>query len=392
MSSPAASLANTAPFTPAPLSRWHWLLPAAALGFGTVLIWALDLDRRVAALYHDPAGPPAWPVGYRQPWAFLYTWGVMPAMAVAVTGIALLTLGTARRLPWQRWAGVLLILSLLSGPFLLTNGVFHELWGRPRPRQIVEFGGDRAFRPVLLPTFRRDEQGFPTGHAAGGFSVLVLYLALRPRSRVLAGAALAAGLALGSVTAWARVTQGGHFLSDGLWSAGVIWFSAWAVHEGMTRWGFPGTSTAPPSRLRRYGAWAMGAAAAAALLAGYTAYLPIQERSDWRMDVPAGVHGVLAVIATPGKIRVQEAPGATQVRVFTTLSGRGWPWATLWERHAGPVTVGNELRLHYTAQGRGMRRGGNVSVVVVAPPGLEVTVQQQDFRPLQREPRPAQQE
>src|SRR5689334_23576266 len=128
--------APTTAFTPAPPTRADWLWPALLLGAGTALAWTRDVDRSIAALYFDPAGQPDWPVGFGQPWDFLYTWGVVRAMAVAVIGIALLALGITRRLQWQRWAGLLVLLSLLLGPFLLTNGVFHELWGRPRPRQI----------------------------------------------------------------------------------------------------------------------------------------------------------------------------------------------------------------------------------------------------------------
>jgi hypothetical protein len=280
---------------------------------------------------------------------------------------------------------MLVLLSLLVGPFLLTNGVFHELWGRPRPRQITEFGGERPFRPVLLPTFRRGEAGFPTGHAAGGFSVLILYFALRPRSRRLATGALVLGLGLGGITAWARITQGGHFLSDGFWSAGVIWFSACGVHWGMERWAAPAVSNAPPSRIVSIGVWACGLIAAAGLLIGYLAFMPIQEQSTWAVDVPPGTLNVQVLIATQGHVRVKEVPGVSQVRVYATLSGRGWPWASLWERRAGPVAVGGDLRVHYTARGQAMRRGGNVSVAVVAPPGLNVTVQQVDVQRIRRE-------
>ena len=377
----------TPSWSPPPLSRWHGWLPAVLLGVGTVAVWTLDLDRRVAALYYDPAGPPAWPLGYDQPWDFLYTWGVVPAMAVAVAGMALLAGGYVRAAAWQRWAGGLILLSLILGPLLLTNGVFHELWGRPRPRQVTEFGGDRTFRPVLLPTFHRDEPGFPTGHAAGGFSVMIAYFALRPRSRRWAGVVLALGLGLGGITAWARIAQGGHFLSDGLWAAGVIWFSSLAVERGLARWWVAHPPDGRrPSAARRFAAWALAGVGALALLTGYAAFLPIQERSEWRVPLPAGTQSVQAIVATPGGVRLWEAPGSTEVRIFTTLSGRGWPWAALWERRAGPVRVGDALRLHYTVQGMGMRRSGNVSVVLVAPPGLPVTVEQVDLTAPTRTP------
>ena len=376
---PTTASASAAPsaWTPSAPGRAAWLIPAALLALATIAVWAFDLDRRVATLYFDPAGPPFWPVGYRQPWDFVYTWAVMPAMGVAVAGLALLTLGYTCRLPWQRWAGALILLSLLLGPFLLTNGVFHELWGRPRPRQVTEFGGDRPFRQVLLPTFHRDEQAFPTGHAAGGFSLLILALALWPRSRRWAWAVALAALVSGGMTSWARITQGGHFFSDGIWSAAVIWFAALAVQWGLARWGARSLSPARPARLKRIAAWTGAGVAAVTLVVGYMAYLPIQERTDWRVDVPPGTKQVQAIVATGGVIRLQQAPGTSQVRIFATLSGRGWPWAELWERRAGPALVEGELRLYYIAFGKGMRRGGNVSVVVVAPPGLPVTVEQQ---------------
>ncbi|HBH49073.1 MAG TPA: PAP2 family protein, partial [Bacteroidales bacterium] len=40
----------------------------------------------------------------------------------------------------RRWA-LMMILTIVLGPGLLVNATFKDNWGRPRPNEIVEFGG-----------------------------------------------------------------------------------------------------------------------------------------------------------------------------------------------------------------------------------------------------------
>src|SRR3989344_3630636 len=48
----------------------------------------------------------------------------------------------------QTKTAVYLLVCFLVVPGLIVNGVLKNHWGRPRPRQIVEWGGDKIFQPV----------------------------------------------------------------------------------------------------------------------------------------------------------------------------------------------------------------------------------------------------
>jgi membrane-associated PAP2 superfamily phosphatase len=379
------------PASPRPLNRWHWLLPALVLAAGTLAVWLGDLDRMAAAALYNPADATGWPIGYGQPWRFLYRWGVVPAILLGAAGLLAYAQGClgARKggrgaggqAPANlRRAGLLLVLSLALGPMLLVNAVLHETWGRPRPRQVTEFGGAKTFLPVLVPAWDRGAQSFPTGHAAGGFSVVALYFVWRGRRPGWAWGALGGGLALGGLTAVARMTQGGHWLSDGLWSGGIVYFSAWAVAKALeARPAAPGAkagspqarlSADPPRPIRA----ALAAAGALALCAGYLAFLPLLARVDRDLPLPQDVHElVLDVSAPPVQVHTRTAPGPG-VRVTVTWSGRSGPLARLedrWEPQAAPPGT---LAGRYTVAVTGYRSRQNLELWVAAPPQVRVTV------------------
>jgi lipid A 4'-phosphatase len=147
--------------------------------------------------------------------------GLPPVLiALAVGAVALAAYG--------RWKGrvvagvtpavaAYLALSLALGPGLLVNTVFKDHWHRARPSQIVEFGGSLHFTPVLqLADQCATNCSFSSGHGALGFWPVALAL-LAPLSR--RRAAVAAALAFGAFVGMVRIAQGGHFLSDVVFSA-----------------------------------------------------------------------------------------------------------------------------------------------------------------------------
>ncbi len=377
-----------APFRPPPLSHWHWIAPAVLIGAGTVAIRLLDLDLAVARAYYSAAGPPNWPQGFLPPWGALYQWGILPSILLAVLGLGLLAAGLAGPRRRQRWAGLVLLLSLLVGPLLLVNGALQDYWGRPRPRQVQEFGGNRDFVPVLQPTGRRDEPSFPSGHAGAGFSLLIPYFVLRRARPRLAWLALAAGIALGCALGWARIAQGGHWLSDGLWSGAVVYFSALGITWGLTAWfrrapATPAAQAAPSAPLAQLGTgrlraglcWSTAAALAAALLAFYFMDQPIQRQSVRELPLPAGVRTVHLSLAGPiNGYRLQERTGG--LRVYAALSGRGLPWTALKDELAVAAPTGPALQAEYNAHIAAWRDQLSLRLVVGAPPGIQVQVTQ----------------
>lgn len=137
-----------------------------------------------------------------------------------------------------------LLLVLALGPGLVVNGVFKSHWGRARPADVVEFGGQQPFTPafVVSPACRRN-CSFVSGHAATGFLLMSVAFLDRPRRRRW----LWAGIALGGAAGLGRIMQGSHFLSDVIFSGFFVYFTAWLVDLGMHRIG--------PDDLERWLQW-----------------------------------------------------------------------------------------------------------------------------------------
>jgi len=146
-----------------------------------------------------------------------------------------LSLRAANREKWRRRrpAALFLALSLLLGPGLLVNTLFKDHWGRARPAQIAQFGGSAEFTPAWVVSDQCDKNcAFVCGDAALGYALVAIhFVSRRPRFW------FAGSLALGSALGLMRMGQGGHFLSDVIFSFYAVYFTAWALHRFMTRGG-----------------------------------------------------------------------------------------------------------------------------------------------------------
>ncbi|MBA3026384.1 MAG: phosphatase PAP2 family protein [Sulfurimonas sp.] len=102
-----------------------------------------------------------------------------------------------------------LLLTLGLAPGLIVNSVLKENWERARPAQTTQFGGDKEFSPAFIVS---DQEGysFSSGHAAGAFSLLAFALLLKRQRTFWISVALIYGV----LVSFARVSAGGHFLSD----------------------------------------------------------------------------------------------------------------------------------------------------------------------------------
>jgi lipid A 4'-phosphatase len=166
-------------------------------------------------------------VGFR-----LLTW---TASIAAVAGIAL-ALARNRRLfglALSQW--MFLALVLITGPGLITNTLLKDNWARPRPIQIVEFGGSAKFTPVLerSGTCARN-CSFVSGEASATFALGFAIAMLARRRRA---ALMAAAVAAGAVSGLIRMGEGGHFLSDvvfaGVFMALDVALMHWLVFDAL---------------------------------------------------------------------------------------------------------------------------------------------------------------
>jgi lipid A 4'-phosphatase len=130
----------------------------------------------------------------------------------------------------DRRAIVYVFLCFLIGPGLVTNTLFKDHWGRARPSQLVEFGGERAFSPALVISDQCPKNcSFVSGDASAAFGYLSFALLARRRRPHAIGAALGFGAGVGAV----RMMQGAHFLSDvayaGVFTALVVLALYWLL-------------------------------------------------------------------------------------------------------------------------------------------------------------------
>lgn len=129
------------------------------------------------------------------------------------------------------WSGRKLLYLLLVGALgsgLIVNATLKEHWGRARPAQTVQFGGDKTFTP---PFVFSDQHGksFSSGHTSGAFALLALvFLARRYRSGVAAGV-----IGYGLAVSLARIAAGGHYLSDVFVSIFIMYMVAAGLYRVM---------------------------------------------------------------------------------------------------------------------------------------------------------------
>ncbi|MBA2728223.1 MAG: phosphatase PAP2 family protein, partial [Parachlamydiaceae bacterium] len=135
---------------------------------------------------------------------------------------------------WKKWRpyALLLILPMVLGAGIITHSLLKDHWGRPRPKQIENYGGDNAFRPFYQPNITLEVQpfkSFPCGHCSMGFYFFaVALLGRRLGSRLLFATGITLALSLGIALSITRIAQGGHFFSDTMATALIMWMTAFA--------------------------------------------------------------------------------------------------------------------------------------------------------------------
>jgi membrane-associated PAP2 superfamily phosphatase len=200
------------------------LLPLIGLLLLTLLFRASDLDLQITRHFYR-AGE-GWIYADHWFWMLLYKRGMIPGVLIGALGLGGVLLGwklPKLRRQWRSW--LLLFLLLALGPGLLVNTLFKDHWGRTRPKQAIEFGGQLPF----IKVWSRGEPGvaksFPSGHASIGFYTIAPYFVLRRRRQRWGRGFLLGGTGYGLLMGCGRIAQGGHFPSDVVWAWGMVYLS-----------------------------------------------------------------------------------------------------------------------------------------------------------------------
>lgn len=223
-------------------TSWPILWPVAVLVVMSFIIRVFDVDRMISSRCYNAVNH-VWPCERADPWLSFYRYGVYPPLLLGIASV--ISAIWARRI-WSkmdlvevqliRLRSAFLCLLLLIGPGLLINGGLKSVWGRPRPLQCQEFGGDQTFRHVGEWTLQKfPNSSFPSGHASIAFFMMAPAFIMRSSEIWGRRLWMCGGLAYGLAMGFTRVLQGGHFLSDVLWAGMIVYL----VGVGLSRWMFP---------------------------------------------------------------------------------------------------------------------------------------------------------
>lgn len=118
---------------------------------------------------------------------------------------------------------VFFLLCWVVGPGLVVNVALKNYMGRPRPSQIVQFGGAHEFVPAFQYSNACQKNcSFVSGHASVGFVFLGSAFGCRRRFIL--------SVFSGAVIGLVRMAQGGHFLSDIVFSFFFVYASVYLIH------------------------------------------------------------------------------------------------------------------------------------------------------------------
>jgi membrane-associated phospholipid phosphatase len=131
-------------------------------------------------------------------------------------------------------ATVFLIATMVLAPGLLVNVLLKDHWGRPRPIDVTQFGGNQNFVAWWDPRGNCSSNcSFVSGDVAGAVWTIAPAALAPPHWRALAyAAALALGVGMGTI----RVMAGAHFPSDVIFAGIFTYLIVWITYAVIYRW------------------------------------------------------------------------------------------------------------------------------------------------------------
>jgi membrane-associated PAP2 superfamily phosphatase len=217
------------------------LIVALAIGVMAGLVFGLmpSLDLRIAGLFYAVADGNGNMFAWRLSPALLTVHNIalkagFILLAPVVVAIIWKLIAPRRPMLISSRAAVFLILTMLLGPGLLVNVALKDHWGRPRPIDVTQFGGQEHFVPWWDP--RGDcpnNCSFVSGDVATvAWTFATAALVPGPWQPL----AFAGAFVLTGFMAVIRMMAGAHFPSDTIFAGVFTFLLIWLAYALIYRW------------------------------------------------------------------------------------------------------------------------------------------------------------
>lgn len=194
----------------------------------TAVFYFFELDVALQRYFYSQAD--GWFMAKETPWQQIRDYSNLPALLLAIFSLVGIILGyNFRRYAPYRKIFVFFVILMVIGPGLIVNLVLKDNFGRPRPRHIVEFNGKYQHEKPLAYDPTSPGKSFPCGHASMGFYFFGVYILFRRKLRLLSILGMLVGLFWGGLIGLTRMIQGGHFLSDVIYSGVILYLCALVI-------------------------------------------------------------------------------------------------------------------------------------------------------------------
>jgi hypothetical protein len=167
-------------------------------------------------------------------------------------------------------------------------------------------------------------QSFTCGHCSMGFLFCSL-LVFRRKNALLAWAGVITGLVLGGLLSAARVVQGAHFLSDTLWSLGIVLMVTILLYYIVLKIPVarPATITKMAKGRRRL-LWGISILVGIVMTLGFFRHRPYYKDHRLPLEIPARAKRIL--LKTSLDIAALKVQYSDAVQSQLIMTARGFAW------------------------------------------------------------------
>jgi hypothetical protein len=219
----------------------------------------------------------------------------------------------------------------LIGPGIIVNGILKPYWGRPRPAEIKVFQGHWDYKEPWSPGTPGKGKSFTCGHCSFAFASASI-VSFYPYFPIAAPALAVCGIGYGSLMSVARVAQGGHFVSDALWSAIIVFclisllhFNVFRVPQWADYFKFGRPPPRPFSLTTRVSLVFLAFIGPSIMWLFYHPYY--EEKIEWFAFRPGADQAVVIKGQGINDIKTRYSLDARYPLLKYEISGLGFPWA-----------------------------------------------------------------